>query len=320
MIEKTKKTASPTAYASAASGRSRNVTAPPHEGEQTVEKTRMPLGRLLALVAATLLFSAAPFRADAQWIETKSAHYTIFFQAGYEKDAKFTRTWLDRAEQLMKAKYGATPDHYHMSVYLLPEPAGDMSTAQSGQNQCCTRTSTGISTGTIKLLSLSAPVWKTANLMSSLGLPKTGEDYHAKVLMSEYIPIGHYAAQDSRVSGGWKYYSAPEWFVQGLQEYDAIFHTTDSNRTMTARRLLEWAKRNPTKFSCCTPKLAIADPYNGGATFMAFLAAEFGEDIHARLLRNPASTFEAALASETKPYSLVELFERFRKWLDQIQP
>ena len=72
------------------------------------------------------------------------------------------------------------------------------------------------------------------------------------------LPIAHYAAQDSRVSGEWKYYSAPQWFVQGPQEYDGIFHTTDSNRTMTARRLLEWVNRNPTKFSCCTPKFEIA--------------------------------------------------------------
>ena len=135
--------------------------------------------------------------------------------------------------------------------------------------------------------------------------------------MSEYIPIGHYAAQDGRASGGWRYYSAPNWFVQGLQEYDAIFHTTDYNRTMTAKRLFEWAKRNPTKFSCCAPQLQIADDYNGGATFVAFLADKFGENIHARLLRNPATTFESALSSETKPYSLIELFDLFRKWLDQ---
>lgn len=281
-------------------------------------KTGMLPTRLRALVVAALLINPAPSNADSHWIETRGAHYTIFYRAGFEKDAEFTGKWLDYAEQVMKAKYSATPDHYHISIYLLPAPDGDLNTTQSGQNQCCTRTSTGISTGTIRLLSLSAPVWKTANLTSSLGLPKTGKDYHAKVVMAEYIPIGHYAAQDSRASGGWKYYSAPEWFVQGLQEYDAIFHTTDGNRTATARRLSEWAKRNKTSFSCCSPKLTIADAYNGGATFMAFLAAEFGEDIHARLLRNSATTFEAALASETKPYSLGELFDRLRKWLDQL--
>jgi hypothetical protein len=131
----------------------------------------------------------------------------------------------------------------------------------------------------------------------------------------EYIPIGYYGAQDARPDGGWRYYSAPEWFVQGLQEYDAIFHTTDTNRALTARRLFEWARKNSNTFACCSPKLEITDVYNGGATFVAFLAAEFGEDIHARLLRNGARTFEAALADETKPYTSPELFEHFQKWL-----
>lgn len=263
-----------------------------------------------------MFVSAVSFRADERWIESKRDHYTVFYQAGFEKDAEFTRTWLDRAEQLMKTKYGVTPERYRMSIYLFPAPAGDIDTRQSGQVQCCTQTSSGISTGTIKLLALSAPIWKTAELKSSLGLPKSGEDYHAKVLMSEYIPIGHYAAQDRRPAGGWAYYNAPDWFVQGLQEYDGIFHTTENNRTATARRLMEWAKRNAAKISCCTPKLEIPDSHNGGAAFMAFLAEEFGEDVHARLLRSPAATFAEALANETKPYSMEQLFAKFQKWIE----
>jgi hypothetical protein len=114
---------------------------------------------------------------------------------------------------------------------------GDIDAVQSGQNQCCTETGGGIRTGTIRLLTRSAPVWRARNFTSSLGLPKAGDDYHVKVLVSEYIPIGHYAVQDGRSARGWQYYSAPEWFVQGLQEYDAIFHSTDSNGTMTRQRL-----------------------------------------------------------------------------------
>jgi hypothetical protein len=257
---------------------------------------------------------------DDQWLESKNAHYSIFYQAGYEKDAEFTRNWMDRAETLMKTKYRITPDRYYMSVYLLPSPAGDIDTGQSGQNQCCSRSAAGLNTGTIKLLTISAPIWKDSNLKSSLGLSKNSEDYHAKVLMSEYIPVAHYAAQSSRPLGGWRYYSAPNWFVQGLQEYDAIFHTTETNRTMTSRRLFAWAKNNQAKFSCCSPGLEITEPYNGGAAFMAFLAATFGEDIHARLLRNPANSFAEALASETKPYSSLELFELFQRWLDELKP
>lgn len=148
-------------------------------------------------------------------------------------------------------------------------------------------------------------------------MPKNDLNHHAKVILSEYIPIGHYAVQASRPSGGWSYYSAPEWFTQGLQEYDAIFHTTESNRTTTAAELLKWARRNRETFTCCTSGISIGDVYNGGATFMAFLAAEFGEDVHTRLLRSSAETFEAALLDAAKPYTMSELFDRFRAWLDQ---
>jgi hypothetical protein len=172
-----------------------------------------------------------------------------------------------------------------------------------------------LKTGTIFLLGPSATIWMERPLLSSLGLPKAGEDYHAKVLMSEYIPIGHQAVQDSRPAGGWSYYSAPQWFVQGLQEYDAISHTTDTNRTTTAARLMTWARQNEGRFACCAKGLELGDPYNGGAAFMAFLAAEFGAGIHERLLRSGARTFDEALANETKPRSQAELLSSFRTWV-----
>ena len=65
--------------------------------------------------------------------------------------------------------------------------------------------------------------------------------------------------------------------MQGLQEYDGIFHTTDLNREVTKAKLLEWARNNSSVFTCCSPNLGISNVYNGGATFMAFLAAQFGE-------------------------------------------
>ena len=272
----------------------------------------MPLPvRCLALL---LTFVTVPC-ARAQWIEAKNAHYSIFYQAGYEKDAEFTRTWLDRAEELLKSKYGVPFSGYHVSFYLYPAPMQDADVGRA-TNRCCTAGANGVKTGAIYYLAPSAPAWKDSpHKMTSLRLPYDA-NFHAKVMMSEYITIGHYVVQDSRgTAGGWSYYSAPEWFVQGLQEYDGIFHTTDANRDVTKRKLFECARNNPAKFACCSPNLAITDAYNGGATFMAFLAAQFGENIHAKLLRNTASTFDAALADETKPYRLPELFERFRAWL-----
>ena len=270
-----------------------------------------PLLRCVCASAASVVLAAAP---RGQQLST-TAHYTILTREGAEADIPFARRWLNAAEQLIGTKYHVVPDAYHMSVNLLYRPENGIDTTQSGQNQCCTPDGQGRKTGTIFLLGPSAPVWRERPLSSSLGLPKDAEDYHAKVLMSEYIPIGHYAAQDGRPAGGWQYYSAPQWFVQGLQEYDAIYHTTETNRTQTAAALMKWARQNEARFACCAKGIEFADVYNGGAAFMAFLAAEFGEGIHERILRNGASTFDAALATETRPRAQAELFGRFREWL-----
>lgn len=241
--------------------------------------------------------------------------YTLVASDGADADLAFARRWLDAAEQLMAKKYRVVPERYHTSVRLLSRPENDIDATQSGQNRCCAVDDQGRRMGTILFLGPSAPIWKEQPLLSSLGLPKNGEDYHAKVLMSEYIPIGHYAVQDTRLTGGWTYYSAPQWFVQGLQEYDGIYHTTETNRTQTAAALMRWARQNEQRFTCCVKGLEFGDAYNGGAAFMAFLTAEFGEGIHMRLLRNGAPAFDEALAVETSPFSRPELFERFRRWV-----
>ena len=94
-------------------------------------------------------------------------------------------------------------------------------------------------------------------------------------------------------------------------------YTTERNRVETSRRLIEWAKAHKTAYSCCAPGIRMTDDYNGGATFMAFLAAVFGEGIHARLLRSPVATFDAALAAETG-LTPAALFARLQQWLEAL--
>lgn len=262
------------------------------------------------------LFALPPHRLGGQepWLEIKRAHYSVFYRAGFEKDAALVQTWAGHAEALMTTKYGVAPRHYRLSIYVYDAPTSNVD-VNTARIHCCSPSDSGDSTGTIEMLAPSAPAFKSATATSSLLMPKNDANYHAKILTSEYIPIGHYEVQNARPTGGWKYYSAPNWFVQGLQEYDAIFHSTDTNRVITGRRLSEWAVANQAAFSCCSPDLVIKDAYNGGATFMAFLAAQFGEDVHARLLRDSSSTFAAALTSVTKPYSRPELFAKFEEWL-----
>lgn len=273
--------------------------------------------KLAATFAAAAMMGASS--AGAQPLELKHAHYTVMYQAGFEQDAKFAERWANAAEALMQSKYGVTDDGYSLLINLLPVPAGkvDVNTAVI---HCCARRADSVRTGTIEMLAPSAPAFVASKAMSSLGQPKNSEDYHAKILMSEFIPIGHYQAQASRPNGGWMYYKAPNWAVQGLQEYDAIFHTTDTNRVVTAKRLTSWAVAHQGMFTCCEAGLKIADDYNGGATFMTFLAQRFGEGVHARLLKSAAPTFDDALTEVTKPLSRADLFAELQRWLKDGAP
>jgi len=53
---------------------------------------------------------------------------------------------------------------------------------------------------------------------------------------------------------------------------------------------------------------------------MAFLAWQFGENVHARILRDPSTTFLEALTAQTEPYSRPQLFERLQQWLRDGAP
>ena len=108
---------------------------------------------------------------------------------------------------------------------------------------------------------------------------------------------------------------------QGLQEYDAIFHSTEFNRLSSLHDFAKSGPRIRDGSACCRDGLPeISDVYNGGALFMWYLAERFGEDIHRRLLQNTRSTFALALAEETKSSDIASLFEDFRKWSSAPRP
>ena len=65
-----------------------------------------------------VLFSTTTPFLRAQWIEAKSANYSIYYQSGYERDVEFTRTWLSRAEDLLVSKYGVPFSGFYISFYL----------------------------------------------------------------------------------------------------------------------------------------------------------------------------------------------------------
>lgn len=149
------------------------------------------------------------------------------------------------------------------------------------------------------------------------------DDYHAKTLVHEYVTVGHQVVKRSKESG-WT--SGPSWFVQGLEEHDGIFHTTDENRTEGFAALLRYATdRLRTEIHCCRtlgePTIGTSDAYFGGTLILRFLAEVYGEQIHAALLRSVEPTFGAALAAELgwRGVTIEDAFAAMRTWFAALR-
>jgi len=266
-----------------------------------------------ATVLLVLLSIGAALPADAQqWIEVRSTQYSLFYQEANRQDVDKVRAWLDIAERTMSEKYGVTRTGWQLSVYLHPAP-----TSTASVSTATLTTNNGAKTAVLDYLAPSAREWGNGGT-SSLGLPRN-DDYHAKVIVHEYVTLGHQSAQQQATRGaGWSYYSAPSWFVQGLQEYDGLFHSTVGNRSTAPDAIRRWAGANRENFACCQTlgneqRIFIDDVYNGGLLFHTFLVSRFGDDIQRRLLLSSESTLYSALAKETNS-SLSEIFSRFREW------
>ena len=163
------------------------------------------------------------------WLEEDNGQYTIFYVKEYEQDVEFVRTWMDHAEGLMLEKYGLSEHGYDISVYLPPAP-----TRHAGRGRATIITNPSTNIGEIHYMTPSAPAYGNGTL-GSLQLP--AEDYHAKTLVHEYVTVGQERLTLNK-TGGFYYYSAPPWFVEGLEEYDGQFHSTESNRTRGYELLL----------------------------------------------------------------------------------
>ena len=254
------------------------------------------------------------------WLEAAHVQYSICYTSECANDVEFVRIWLDRTEQLMLDKYGLDRHGYQMSVYLHPVPTSRAGVGLA-TNICCSGNA-----GEIHYLTPSAPAWeegRSRGSTTSLGQP-FDDHYHAKTLVHEYITQAH-ARISADKTRGFKYYSAPSSFHQGLEEYDGMFHSTEFNRTTTYRRLLDYAdERLRDKVYCCrtlasTQALGTTDAYNGGALLMKFLADQFGEGLHLDLLKSGRPTFEAALVDELSSRGLTvpEAFDDLQAWLDE---
>ena len=288
----------------------------------------MPLThRVGASYALVLLAIASPSIAQTMpedALVVRKAEYELYYAPQYRDDAERAVRLLDQAVAVAKAKYGTSHRGIPCTVNLYPTANGKASTGSAAIESSMSGergTNASVTRCTVHLLTWSAPEWKTGGT-STWGDPKD-VGYWDALLVNEYITI--FQDLTTRVKPqGFVYYSAPSWFVQGLEAYDGYYHSTEENLARVRGLMRDGrlgVKNNKSYVICCKRSdrgegLAVKSDYVDGLALVAFLGSQFGEEIHSRILRSPRPTFEEAFLQEVG-VSLDELFQAYTNWVAQ---
>ena len=280
--------------------------------------------RSIALVCIVLGAMVSP-AAGQDWLEARTDTYSVFYVAGSEADVELAKTWMNRAEEASFDRYGVRFSRYKIALYLHPAPVPTQNVNVGTARLICCNTNSGISTGTIHFLTPSYPGWRQG-IEPSTGLAMDAY-YQKRLMMHEYMTVAHYLVQESRgpssagaFGPGWQYYSAPDWFYQGLQEWDGLA-ASDKNYRETVSPLIIRKSRQTDGIVCCltldpaVPAVAVASVYVDGFTLLSYLSSRYGQDVAGRILRSDAATFWEAVRQSTSVDSPSALWEGLALWL-----
>lgn len=260
---------------------------------------------------------ADPRLFDAAWIEVVSPDYvpreviwTTHVRAGWTlhcepeaaADAERIASLVDRSlAELRGAFADRDPDRLlegvELHVYLHGEPDGDANVGTMTIHTCDGRAA----------LHLLAPRAHPGVIEG--GWPRGYDElYFHKNLVHE-LSTPYFEALTERKAVGWRFHSAPAWFVQGIEEYLAASLTHDDARLARHR---DAVRDDPTRVSA---DFEVRGVYGDGCALVHFLFDEFGRDAVFRLLESPELDFWAAVATELD-VDRAALYERFTRWRD----
>lgn len=156
--------------------------------------------------------------------------------------------------------------------------------------------------GTLHIL---APSKYAKGLRSMGGQDKASDEYTLRLLGHEIISL--YLEVLSRTRNkGWAYYSAPNWFTQGSQEYVASLCLKKSSRD----KIFENYHRSVE--IKVEPQITVSNPYSGGLVIMEFIADQYGEEKVLEIIASEADSFHQAFEAVLGPKEAFR--EDFKKW------
>src|SRR5262245_28561507 len=161
-------------------------------------------------------------------------------------------------------------------------------------------------------ISILAPSAFSASYRDVAGLGP-GREHHGKVLAHEYatILLDRLAAEKP---AGWRFFSGPEWFLQGYEEYlGAASLDAPQRDAVLAAYVRAQADPGRVRFH---PQLAVKHAYVDGAALLHFLHEVFGGERVRAVLDAPRATFDEALPAALG-VAMKDVEARWKVWREQ---
>jgi hypothetical protein len=232
----------------------------------------------------------------------------IQFDDAFASDLPRIFGWLDAAVALRDRKYGLSFYTPPVVLKLHPAPVDRASPGFSSYGCWGDRP-----LAEVNVLTPGSPAWASVT-KTLLQLP-VDDNNHKKNLIHEFT----HAVQVSFWGCGLNALY-PQWWAEGLPEFDGLYHANPSTRSLMLSALLELVKQSivsakPQTDDDVNVALSLHDGYSAGALFVWFLADRFDESAQVRLLRSTPSNLWADLCKLSSSPTPTLLFRAFQHWL-----
>lgn len=229
--------------------------------------------------------------------------HTIFFWSDAPADGAFGVVVLQDIERLTLKKYKIKLGEFHLALWV-----NDKSRSSSTPSRLAPFV---VSEGVDASAAIESPT-----SLGIDGLPVSLNRYEEEAV-SVAMSMVYRLISTRRVGAPPPLGSTPEWFSEGLPFLDGKLARTGAQPAAVRAEMIAWKNGLGKDVSCCGSSgtvLSFPRVPAGGASFLAFLAERFGEDLHRRLVVHDLEDFRVALAREIRPRTLEEVVLEYQLW------
>lgn len=272
-----------------------------------------PTHRIPALVPRTSEESPGPGGTPS-----RSDFYTLSAAPGLEADAAALRAALDRGIEAFRKQFApldvdALLSKATVTIRLHAEP-----TPRAGVGTATTRTGTRDGTAETYYASVDmlAPSAHPAGVTTRAGEPMDLA-YSKRILVHEVGTVLLDLVCRCK-GGGWQFFDAPEWFVQGYEEYLGLTYADERAGPVTLGRYVAAVAAHPEWISFDFG-FDVTEPYVAGPVLLHFMHERYGGAKVRAVLTSREPTFGRAMR-RALGVDLDGFRDDWKAWLEEPSP